>query len=341
MRGFLLTATLAAVACSGIHEGAVHAPDTPGDTMDVAGKPGTDPGSQDAYAGEGPQPDAPATDDRVVADDSAAPDDGLVQDEGFDPSGEIVTPDADVLDAETPDTEVPPGTLRHFGWFGPGGVVTGNGLSGLGSLSGPRQAWQAKQAVSYVSCSNISRGRRDCRMMDWSVPMRSSAWSGTGTVMVVPATRFCITTWLPRRRTSTKPWPESSAQTSFPEKTRSLPNRDLQAGDEDLGVQSVLHLARFRALEEEPEGLDEVGARLLDGGALARDVQLRAKGNVSVALALDDPGQLADHGCLAWGFTPLSSSNPLLRLGSRPSMDDRATERLESESVGIEDRRWS
>ena len=143
MRSFLLTATiaLAAVACSGIQEGAVHAPDTLGDAADVAGEPGTDPGGPDAYADEGPRLDAPATDDGLVADDSSVPDDGVAQDDGVDPSGEIVPPDADVPDVETPDTEVPPGTLQHFGWFGPGGVVTGNGVSGLGSMSGPQQAW--------------------------------------------------------------------------------------------------------------------------------------------------------------------------------------------------------
>ena len=53
--------------------------------------------------------------------------------------------------------------------------------------------------------SNSRRGVPDCRMIDWSVPIFSSAWSGTGTV-IVPSTRiFCITIWLPRRRTSANP----------------------------------------------------------------------------------------------------------------------------------------
>jgi hypothetical protein len=32
--------------------------------------------------------------------------------------------------------------------------------------------------------SNGERGNCDCRMMDISVPIQSSAWSGTGTVIV-------------------------------------------------------------------------------------------------------------------------------------------------------------
>jgi len=71
-------------------------------------------------------------------------------------------------------------------------------------------------------------------MIDWSVPMRISRWSGTGTVIVEPSVRFCMTTWLPRRGTSTKPWPASSTHTSLPERTRSLPNGDLKVRYEDL-----------------------------------------------------------------------------------------------------------
>jgi len=45
-------------------------------------------------------------------------------------------------------------------------------------------------------------------MIDINVPIRSSLWSGMGTVTVVFSARFCITTWLPRRRTSANPWRE-------------------------------------------------------------------------------------------------------------------------------------
>ena len=64
--------------------------------------------------------------------------------DGLGPSDGAVTRDADAAEGTTdaPDAPgVPPGTLRHVGWFGPGGVVTGTGSTGLGSLSGPRQGW--------------------------------------------------------------------------------------------------------------------------------------------------------------------------------------------------------
>ncbi len=48
-------------------------------------------------------------------------------------------------------------------------------------------------ADSYV-VSNNSRCSCDCLMIDWSVPSRSSLWSGTGTVIVEELVRFCITT---------------------------------------------------------------------------------------------------------------------------------------------------
>jgi len=45
----------------------------------------------------------------------------------------------------------------------------------------------------------------DWRIMDCSVPVRSSEWLGTGTVTVVLGSCFCITIWLPRWRISINP----------------------------------------------------------------------------------------------------------------------------------------
>ncbi|MBI2219300.1 MAG: NAD(P)-binding domain-containing protein [Candidatus Rokubacteria bacterium] len=55
------------------------------------------------------------------------------------------------------------------------------------------------------------------RMIDSNVPVLSSGWSGTGTVVVPSAVRRCITTWLPRRRTSTKPCHSRMRHTSRPD----------------------------------------------------------------------------------------------------------------------------
>jgi hypothetical protein len=61
----------------------------------------------------------------------------------------------------------------------------------------------ADQAVAYDSNSLFKMP--DCRIMDCSVPIHSSEWLGTGTVIVVSESCFCITIWLPRFRTSTNP----------------------------------------------------------------------------------------------------------------------------------------
>ena len=66
--------------------------------------------------------------------------------------------------------------------------------------------------------SNSERGTPDWRMIDISVPARNSRWSGTGTVTVPSASDFCITTWLPRRLTSAKPWDARIRHTSRPRK---------------------------------------------------------------------------------------------------------------------------
>ena len=95
-------------------------------------------------------------------------------------------------------------------------------------------------------------------MIDIRVPIFSSAWSGTGTVIVPPSVRYCITTWLPRRRTSTKPFCWRMRQTSWPERTRSLAMGRFEAGYEDLAVQALLHLRRIGTLEEQLHGFLEI-----------------------------------------------------------------------------------
>jgi len=53
--------------------------------------------------------------------------------------------------------------------------------------------------------SKTDRGSRDCLTIEERVPVRTSLWSGTGTVTVPRSSFFCITIWLPLRRTSWKP----------------------------------------------------------------------------------------------------------------------------------------
>ena len=88
-------------------------------------------------------------------------------------------------------------------------------------------------------------------MIDSNVPVRNSPWSGTGTVTVPSATAFCITTWLPRRLTSTKPCVSRIRQTSRPESTRSLANGDLDMGHIDLVPQAPVDFLGRGGLEEQ------------------------------------------------------------------------------------------
>ena len=91
----------------------------------------------------------------------------------------------------------------------------------------------------------------DCRTIDWSVPIRSSEWSGTGIVMVDSGIRFCITIWLPRRRTSLKPCCSSKRQTSLPDRMRNLANSHLKSGDEDFFVHSGFDFIRICYFKEQ------------------------------------------------------------------------------------------
>jgi segregation and condensation protein A len=71
-----------------------------------------------------------------------------------------------------------------------------------------------------------------------------------------------------------------------------LPNRDLNLSYENLGMQRLLNLCESRRLEKQRQGLYQVGARFFDGSALTGDIELRTKGDVSIAVSFD-------HGCQA------------------------------------------
>ena len=89
-------------------------------------------------------------------------------------------------------------------------------------------------------------------MMAAKVPGRSSRCAGTGTVAVVPFSRFCITMWLPLLLTSTKPCLESSRQTPAPDQARNLANRRryFHLRHIHFAAESFLDFLLFRHLEE-------------------------------------------------------------------------------------------
>ena len=69
---------------------------------------------------------------------------------------------------------------------------------------------------------NSERGKPDCLMIPDNVPILNSPWSGTGTVMVVSSSSFCMIMWLPFRRTCSNPWLDKILQASLPDRTRNL-----------------------------------------------------------------------------------------------------------------------
>ena len=90
----------------------------------------------------------------------------------------------------------------------------------------------------------------DCRMIDRRVPIRTTLWSGTGTVVVPSADLRCMMMWLLRLRTSVKPCFLRIAQTSWPERMRSLAIRHLDPSDVDLPAQPLFDFLRGCGLEE-------------------------------------------------------------------------------------------
>src|SRR5580700_9683565 len=119
-----------------------------------------------------------------------------------------------------------------------------------------------------------------------------------GTVTVPPGRFFCITTWLPRRRTSTNPCRAKIAQASLPDRTRSLPSGNLHLSDVHVAMQALLQLFRRCALEEQLQCLPEVVPGLFNAVPLAGDVQLGAERNVPIAFRFDDCRQ--PHQSLLW-----------------------------------------
>ena len=69
--------------------------------------------------------------------------------------------------------------------------------------------------------------------------------------MVVPSERFCRIRWLPCCRTAANPCCSRIRQTSEPERTRSLPNRNLNLSDKDLVVKAAGNFGRGGGFEKE------------------------------------------------------------------------------------------
>src|SRR5262245_23949036 len=85
------------------------------------------------------------------------------------------------------------------------------------------------------------------------------------------------------------------AHTSWPERTRSLPNGHLDLSNVDLPAESSRDFLPRSGLEEELQRLSQMITGELDRVALTRDIQLGAEGDVSVPFPLDDGCELSLH----------------------------------------------
>src|SRR3989344_3795487 len=101
-------------------------------------------------------------------------------------------------------------------------------------------------------------------MIESSVPILSSGWSGMGTVTVPASVLRYMTTWLPRWRTSTKPCLPRIRQTSRPDRTRSLATCRFESGDQYLGVQALLDFSGIGGFQEQLHRFLQISRRFLD-----------------------------------------------------------------------------
>lgn len=107
-------------------------------------------------------------------------------------------------------------------------------------------------------------------------------------MIVVSSIRFCMIRWLPRSRIATNPFCSSTRQTSSPDRTRSLPNGNLDLGDEHLAAETPDNFGPVGGFEEKSEGLNQIRFGFIDRSALARDVEFRAKRHKSRVFSFDD-----------------------------------------------------
>jgi hypothetical protein len=81
-----------------------------------------------------------------------------------------------------------------------------------------------------------------------------------------------------------------SDKSSEPERTRSLPNRDLDLRHENFAVKAPGDFGRIGRFEEQRERLDEVSSRFFNRRTLACDIEVRAQRYKAVILAFDNRG---------------------------------------------------
>lgn len=110
----------------------------------------------------------------------------------------------------------------------------------------------------HESVSKSDLGSLDWRMMLSNVPRLTGLCSGTGTETVLDSLRFCINLWLPFCRTLVNPCFCKIRQISSPERTRSLPNGNLNLRHKNFAVEAARDLRVFCYLKEQRKSFDKV-----------------------------------------------------------------------------------
>src|ERR1035441_10140181 len=98
--------------------------------------------------------------------------------------------------------------------------------------------------------------------------------------------------WLPCCRTAANPCRSRIRQMSEPDRTRSLPNRNLDLSDKDLVAQPAGHLGGSGCLEKQGQRFDQVDSRFFNRRTLTGNIEFRAQRHKTVVLTFDDRGQM-------------------------------------------------
>src|ERR1039457_3527149 len=101
-----------------------------------------------------------------------------------------------------------------------------------------------------------------------------------------------MTMWLPRLRTSTKPCRATIAQTSLPERTRSLPSGNLHLSDVYVAMEALFHFLGRCAFEKQLQRLPQIVPGLFNTVPLAGNIQLRTQRHIAIAFRFDNRRQL-------------------------------------------------
>jgi hypothetical protein len=148
----------------------------------------------------------------------------------------------------------------------------------------------------YKSSRNSWSDRPLCLRMSDSVPLASSACSGTTVLKTRSDARFSRETWLPLWRNSTKPARFSARSTRSPETLGSfgMSMRNFDGSPECFAF-GCRAFGNAPSLQIKFDGFAKAGAGALDVFSLRSDVQLRATRNIPAIFPGNQRGESVGH----------------------------------------------